>query len=105
MWRGVVDAGRAGSITEAVHGDGDSSAGFLHAASGLAFWTSNITTCGADANCIEVKRINVSAAFYLFIEFQQTGYLVERIYKAAYGDANGSSTLGGSHCWRCRWCV
>jgi hypothetical protein len=34
----------------------------------------------------------VSAAFFLSIEFQDTGYLVERIYKAAYGDANGSST-------------
>ena len=41
--------------------------------------------------------INVSAAFYLSIEFQQTGYLVERIYKAAYGDASGTSTLGGAH--------
>jgi len=34
-----------------------------------------------------VKRINVSAAFYLSIEFQETGYLVERIYKTAFGDA------------------
>jgi len=66
-------------------------------ASGLAFWTSNITTCSTDASCIDVKRVNVSAAFYVSIEFQQTGYLVERIYKAAYGDANGASTLGGAH--------
>jgi hypothetical protein len=34
-----------------------------------------------------LKRINVSAAFYLSIEFQETGYLAERIYKTAYGDA------------------
>jgi hypothetical protein len=39
----------------------------------------------------------VSGAFFLSIEFQQTGYLVERLYKAAYGDANGTSTLGGAH--------
>jgi len=39
----------------------------------------------------------VSAAFYLSIEFQQTGYLVERLYKVAYGDANGTSTFGGTH--------
>jgi CSLREA domain-containing protein len=58
-------------------------------ASGLAFWTNEIASCGADAACIEVKRINVSAAFFVSIEFQQTGYLVERIYKAAYGDADG----------------
>jgi hypothetical protein len=37
-------------------------------------------------------RINVSAAFFLSIEFQNTGYLVERMYKAAYGDATESST-------------
>jgi len=40
---------------------------------------------------------NVSAAFFLSIEFQQTGYLVERLYKAAYGSAQGTSTLGGTH--------
>ena len=46
---------------------------------GLAFWTNEITSCGADAQCIDVKRINVSAAFFLSIEFQNTGYLVERM--------------------------
>ncbi len=64
---------------------------------GWDFWTNQITSCGADARCIEVKRINVSAAFYLSIEFQETGYLVERIYKAAYGDASGTSTFNGAH--------
>ena len=38
----------------------------------------------------------MSAAFYLSIEFQETGYLVERIYKSAYGDADGTSVLGGT---------
>jgi hypothetical protein len=65
--------------------------------SGLDFWTHQIIDCGNDQQCIEIKRINVSAAFYLSIEFQETGYLVERIYKAAYGDATGTSTLGGTH--------
>jgi N-acetylneuraminic acid mutarotase len=55
-------------------------------ASGLAFWTNEITSCGTDQSCIEVKRINVSAAFFLSIEFQETGYLVYRIYKASYGN-------------------
>jgi DNA/RNA endonuclease G (NUC1) len=64
---------------------------------GWDFWTNQITSCGTDAQCIEVKRINVSAAFFLSIEFQETGYLVERIYKAAYGDAIGTSTLDGVH--------
>jgi probable HAF family extracellular repeat protein len=64
--------------------------------SGLAFWTGEITQCGSDVQCREAKRINVSAAFFLSIEFQQTGYLVERMYKAAYGDATGVSRLTGS---------
>jgi uncharacterized repeat protein (TIGR01451 family) len=58
--------------------------------SGFAFWTNEITSCGADAQCIELKRINVSAAFFLSIEFQETGFLVYRIYKSAYGDLPAS---------------
>ena len=54
--------------------------------SGLAFWVSGITNCGSDQNCIAVKRIDTSAAFFLSIEFQDTGYLVYRIYKAAFGN-------------------
>ena len=64
---------------------------------GLAFWTNEITSCGADAQCISIKRVNVSAAFFLSIEFQGTGYLVERIYKTSYGDATGTSTFNGPH--------
>lgn len=51
---------------------------------GLSFWSNEITSCGSDLNCIEVKRVNVSAAFFLSIEFQQTGYFVERLYLASY---------------------
>ncbi|HEV3467696.1 MAG TPA: Calx-beta domain-containing protein [Pyrinomonadaceae bacterium] len=57
-------------------------------AAGLAFWVRNITPCGADALCVRGRRVNVSAAFFLSIEFQETGYLVYRMYKAAYGDIN-----------------
>jgi hypothetical protein len=64
---------------------------------GLAFWTNEITSCGTAQNCIDLKCINVSAAFFLSIEFQDTGYLVERIYKASYGSATGTSTFGGTH--------
>jgi hypothetical protein len=55
-------------------------------ASGLAFWTNEITSCGSNTQCVEVKRINVSAAFFLSIEFQNSGYLVYRTYKAAFGN-------------------
>ncbi len=64
-------------------------------AAGLQFWTNQTTNCGA-ADLL-VCRINVSGAFFLSIEFQQTGYLVEKIYKAAFGDATGTSTNGGVH--------
>jgi hypothetical protein len=53
---------------------------------GLKFWTDGIKACGADAQCREVRRINTSAAFFLSIEFQQTGYLVHRMHKAAAGN-------------------
>ena len=63
-------------------------------APGLAFWTQEIEQCGSDAQCREVKRINVSAAFFLSIEFQETSYLVYRSYKAAYGDATSPNVEG-----------
>ncbi|HEX7316605.1 MAG TPA: SBBP repeat-containing protein [Pyrinomonadaceae bacterium] len=51
---------------------------------GLQFWTNEIEQCNTDAQCREVKRINVSAAFFLSIEFQATGFLVERVNRLAY---------------------
>jgi hypothetical protein len=66
-------------------------------ATGFGFWSDQIDGCGANPQCVELKRINVSAAFYLSIEFQQTAYLVERMYKTAFGDGVGSSTTGGLH--------
>lgn len=58
-------------------------------ANGFDFWKQNIESCGADAQCRQVRRIDTSAAFFLSIEFQQTGYLVFRLYKAAFGNLNG----------------
>jgi hypothetical protein len=58
---------------------------------GLAFWTNEITSCGPNnPSCTDIRRINTSGAYFLSIEFQQTGYLVERMYKAAL--------------WRCVQC-
>lgn len=57
---------------------------------GLNFWVNEITSCGSNAPCIEVKRINVSAAFFISIEFQETGYLVYRTYKSAFGNLSGA---------------
>ena len=61
-------------------------------AGGLAFWSSQITECqppGATCDA-DIRRINVSAAFFLSIEFQQTGYLVYRTYGASFGDIPGA---------------
>jgi hypothetical protein len=57
---------------------------------GLNFWTGEIFMCGSDPRCIEVKRINDSASFFLSIEFQETGYLIYRFYKASYGNLAGA---------------
>jgi len=65
--------------------------------SGLNFWMNNIENCTPKPQCVEVLRINVSVSFFLSIEFQETGYLVERLYKSAYGDSDGTSTFNGTH--------
>ncbi len=56
-------------------------------ADGLAFWMNGIESCGADAQCREVKRIDTSAAFFLSIEFQETGFFAYRFYEASFDRA------------------
>jgi hypothetical protein len=53
--------------------------------SGFNFWSDQMLECGNDASCQELRRINVSAAYFLSIEFQQTGGLVDGLYRASYG--------------------
>jgi hypothetical protein len=57
---------------------------------GLGFWVNNINACGADALCRSAKRTDTSAAFFLSIEFHETGYLVYRAYQSAYGEIPGA---------------
>jgi uncharacterized protein (TIGR03118 family) len=60
-------------------------------AAGQAFWQNEIDSCAGNAACIENKRISVSAAFFLSIEFQRTGYLAYLTHRAAFGaNASGS---------------
>jgi len=64
-------------------------------ASGLQFWTDGLNarlaqcegqpTQDARRQCALFARADVSAAFFLSIEFQQTGYFVMRLYQASYG--------------------
>jgi hypothetical protein len=51
---------------------------------GQAFWTKEITDCGANTACSDFKRTNTSGAFFLSIEFQQTGFFVIRTYRTAF---------------------
>jgi hypothetical protein len=52
---------------------------------GLHFWEDQITRCGNDAACVEAHRVDVSGAYFLSTEFQETGYLVYLMTKASYG--------------------
>jgi hypothetical protein len=52
---------------------------------GFNFWSDQINECGADTNCSSRRRENVSAAYFLSIEFQKTGGLVDKVYRASFG--------------------
>ena len=52
---------------------------------GFNFWSDQILECGGDSDCVQRRRENVSAAYFLSIEFQQTGGLVDGLYRASYG--------------------
>jgi hypothetical protein len=65
--------------------------------SGFGFWVNEITSCNGNVACIAGQRDNVSGAFFLSIEHQETGFLVERMYRAAYGEAQAQSTLDGNN--------
>jgi hypothetical protein len=54
--------------------------------SGEDFWTNTIESCGADAQCRRVKRVDESTAFFLSIEFKETGLMVIRAHKAGFGN-------------------
>jgi len=54
---------------------------------GFNFWSDQILECGGDAQCTDRRRENVSAAYFLSIEFQKTGGLVDGLYRAGYGAA------------------
>ena len=58
---------------------------------GLNFWVNQITSCGPDPNCTAVRRINVSAAFFLSQEFQNTGMIAFLANEAAFGQSASGS--------------
>ncbi|MGB9181563.1 MAG: DUF4214 domain-containing protein [Pyrinomonadaceae bacterium] len=52
---------------------------------GMDYWTAQLANCGSNAACLNDHRINVSAAFFIELEFQQTGSYVYRFYKGSLG--------------------
>jgi hypothetical protein len=55
-------------------------------ASGYDFWSHEVEGCGTNAACANFRRVNTSGAFFLSIEFRDTGYFVYRLHKAAFGN-------------------
>jgi predicted extracellular nuclease len=54
---------------------------------GFNFWSDQILGCAGDSDCVQRRTVNVSAAYFLSIEFQETGALVDGMYRASYGRA------------------
>jgi hypothetical protein len=53
---------------------------------GLRHWSGDISKCGAsDPACVQRMRVNTSGAFFLSIEFQETGGMLYRFHKASFG--------------------
>jgi len=52
---------------------------------GLDYWSSEVRSCNNNSACVNAKRVDVSAAFFIEQEFQHTGSFVYRVYKASLG--------------------
>jgi hypothetical protein len=72
-------------------------------APGWAHWTAEITECSdpakrrvgeSEALCIDRKRTNTSAAFFVSPEFQNTGSFVIRVYWGTLGKQEGAQCPG-----------
>jgi hypothetical protein len=71
---------------------------------GWDHWTSEIAQCSnaanrrpgeTDAQCVDRKRENTSAAFFVSPEFQNTGYFVLRVYRGSLGRMPHFGGTGG----------
>lgn len=52
---------------------------------GLDYWIGELAKCGTDPVCLRERRIGISAAFFVEQEFQETGYVIYRLNRAALG--------------------
>jgi hypothetical protein len=53
---------------------------------GREYWTARVSECApGDTHCTRSMRVDVSAAYFLSIEFRETGYLAYRLYRGTLG--------------------
>jgi hypothetical protein len=52
---------------------------------GFNYWSAQINLCGSDASCLNIRRLEVAAAFFIEAEFQRTGSFLYRLYKGGLG--------------------
>ena len=52
---------------------------------GFNYWSDRILECGNDVACVNARRRDVAAAFFIEAEFQQTGSFIYGIYKGSLG--------------------
>jgi photosystem II stability/assembly factor-like uncharacterized protein len=52
---------------------------------GFDYWDAQISSCNGDAGCIGARRIDVSAAFFMSPESQETGAFVYGLYAGTLG--------------------
>ena len=52
---------------------------------GLSYWSGQLRACDADLNCLKLRKIEVSAAFFMSEEFQRSGDYLYRLYRAGLG--------------------
>jgi len=48
---------------------------------GLDYWSGGLNVCGSDQVCLIRRRVGISAAFFIELEFQRTGSFVYRSFK------------------------
>lgn len=55
--------------------------------SGYDYWSAQLKECRGEAVCLSARRIDVSAAFFIEREFQDTGFFIYRLSKASFGNS------------------
>jgi hypothetical protein len=53
--------------------------------SGFNFWSDRILECGSDTVCVNSRRRDVAAQFFIAQEFQQSGSFIYNLYKVSLG--------------------